>query len=688
MIEQHADRLPRLGARGLDVAPGADVARDPVGELTQNRRRRRRSAGAAPAAARRRRASPARSSTRRRTRAAPRLVAVSPPRGCRGERGPPGRSVRRPGRGGDDAAWARPIAPPPVRVSAIRRHQPSSASSFVDPSPTTRRSPAAMAARARRRSSPPRDRPPRECPHDDPRDGSTASARRRDRLARGVAPDPARGWPPCPWRRGCRASGLPSVALRRPATRQRDAATGSTPATARAAASSRRLTGATRLGRGGTEVDARLVERAPVLGEQLEHRARVAARPGRTPGSSRPRRPRRRSASPRPRPRTGPAGRPPGSGVAQVDDVVDALRGQPRDERVGPAPRPAPFIAAVTSRSNASAADPACSVHIEPGMPAFIASSIGSASAPRTSPTITRVTDIRSVWCSRSDSVISPAGRPVAGSRSVDPPGTPRRTAAGACPAAGAGSARTRQASSSWAPRLKRYAASATRPAPARRLRQQSVPLLPGTVEATTLEESREFMASLGAGAQVMVKAVAGGGGRGMLPVSALEDLPAAYERCSSEALKAFGSGDLYVEQLLSRARHIEVQILGDGTGEVIHLWDRDCSVQRRRQKLIEIAPARSAGHAAQGHAASRRGTRASRELQRTRHRRVLGEGRSARLPRGEPPHSGGAHRHRGGRRSRPGRAPATRGRRHDALTSWVSLTVSTSRPAPRCSCV
>lgn len=120
-----------------------------------------------------------------------------------------------------------------------------------------------------------------------------------------------------------------------------------------------------------------------------------------------------------------------------------------------------------------------------------------------------------------------------------------------------------------------------------------SVPLLMGTVGATSLDQATEFMHDLGEGAEVMVKAVAGGGGRGMLPVKSLGELPSAYERCSSEALKAFGSGDLYVEQLLPRARHIEVQILGDGTGDVIHLWDRDCSVQRRRQKLIEIAPAR-----------------------------------------------------------------------------------------------
>jgi acetyl/propionyl-CoA carboxylase alpha subunit len=116
-------------------------------------------------------------------------------------------------------------------------------------------------------------------------------------------------------------------------------------------------------------------------------------------------------------------------------------------------------------------------------------------------------------------------------------------------------------------------------------------PVLPGSLGAATLEEAERFLAGLGEGGAMMLKAVAGGGGRGMREVHALAELPAAYERCRSEALQAFGNGDLYVEQLFSRARHIEVQIIGDGK-EITHLWDRDCSVQRQRQKLIEMAPA------------------------------------------------------------------------------------------------
>ena len=116
-------------------------------------------------------------------------------------------------------------------------------------------------------------------------------------------------------------------------------------------------------------------------------------------------------------------------------------------------------------------------------------------------------------------------------------------------------------------------------------------PVLPGSIGAATLEEAERFFSSLTPGSAVMLKAVAGGGGRGMRAVHALADMAGAYERCRSEARQAFGNGDLYVEQMMPRARHVEVQIVGDGT-EVAHLWDRECSAQRQRQKLIETAPA------------------------------------------------------------------------------------------------
>jgi acetyl/propionyl-CoA carboxylase alpha subunit/acetyl-CoA carboxylase carboxyltransferase component len=119
----------------------------------------------------------------------------------------------------------------------------------------------------------------------------------------------------------------------------------------------------------------------------------------------------------------------------------------------------------------------------------------------------------------------------------------------------------------------------------------QDVPILPGTGQIT-LDEAQAFFADLPPGASMVLKAVAGGGGRGMRVVGQAEDVAQAYERCASEAEAAFGNGALYAERFVARARHIEVQVLGDGQGGVVTLGDRDCTLQRRHQKVIEIAPA------------------------------------------------------------------------------------------------
>ena len=125
----------------------------------------------------------------------------------------------------------------------------------------------------------------------------------------------------------------------------------------------------------------------------------------------------------------------------------------------------------------------------------------------------------------------------------------------------------------------------------ARRLADNwGVPTIEGTLDTTTLEEAIAFFETLGEGAAMMIKAVAGGGGRGMRLVTKLEDIPNAFMRCQSEAEKFFGNGELYVERYIPKARHIEVQIIGDGK-EVSHLGERECSIQRRNQKIIEIAP-------------------------------------------------------------------------------------------------
>ena len=92
----------------------------------------------------------------------------------------------------------------------------------------------------------------------------------------------------------------------------------------------------------------------------------------------------------------------------------------------------------------------------------------------------------------------------------------------------------------------------------------------------------------------VILKAAHGGGGRGMRVVQRAEDFPDAYEAARRESLNAFGSDEIFVEKFITRARHIEVQLLGDSHGNLVHLWERDCSVQRRHQKVVEIAPAPS----------------------------------------------------------------------------------------------
>lgn len=117
------------------------------------------------------------------------------------------------------------------------------------------------------------------------------------------------------------------------------------------------------------------------------------------------------------------------------------------------------------------------------------------------------------------------------------------------------------------------------------------VPLLEGTQGPASSEQVAAFLASLGAGAAVVIKAVAGGGGRGMRIVHSPDEIETAYESCRSEAAAAFGNGALYAERLMPRARHIEVQLVGDASGAVSHLFERDCTVQRRHQKLIEMSP-------------------------------------------------------------------------------------------------
>ncbi|HEX4278420.1 MAG TPA: acetyl-CoA carboxylase biotin carboxylase subunit [Bryobacteraceae bacterium] len=120
--------------------------------------------------------------------------------------------------------------------------------------------------------------------------------------------------------------------------------------------------------------------------------------------------------------------------------------------------------------------------------------------------------------------------------------------------------------------------------------REGGAPIVPGT--GTGLTSASEAIAfAKDAGFPVMLKAVAGGGGKGMRRVDRADDLVPAFEAASSEALRAFGDGRIYAEKLIENARHVEIQVFGDRHGNLVHLGERECSVQRRHQKVIEESP-------------------------------------------------------------------------------------------------
>ena len=125
----------------------------------------------------------------------------------------------------------------------------------------------------------------------------------------------------------------------------------------------------------------------------------------------------------------------------------------------------------------------------------------------------------------------------------------------------------------------------------ARRLmRAAGLPVVPGAEDVDNFSELRR--AAEETGYPVMVKAAGGGGGRGMRRVASEADLESAFESCRREALAAFGDGRLLVERCIDSARHVEVQVFADSYGGIVHLFERDCSAQRRHQKILEEAPA------------------------------------------------------------------------------------------------
>jgi acetyl-CoA carboxylase biotin carboxylase subunit len=123
-----------------------------------------------------------------------------------------------------------------------------------------------------------------------------------------------------------------------------------------------------------------------------------------------------------------------------------------------------------------------------------------------------------------------------------------------------------------------------------RRMRGAGVPIVPGLVDPVAGAEEA-LAAARDIGYPVLLKAAAGGGGKGMRIVEGPQDLPRAFEAAQREARAAFGDDAVYLERFLGRPRHIEIQILGDAHGHVVHLNERECSIQRRHQKLVEEAP-------------------------------------------------------------------------------------------------
>ena len=118
------------------------------------------------------------------------------------------------------------------------------------------------------------------------------------------------------------------------------------------------------------------------------------------------------------------------------------------------------------------------------------------------------------------------------------------------------------------------------------------VPTVPGSDGPLNTNESRSIKIAERIGYPVIIKAAAGGGGRGMRVVENENDLVSSIKLTQNEAKAAFGDGTVYLEKFLGNPRHVEIQVLADGNGKAIHLGDRDCSLQRRHQKIIEEAPA------------------------------------------------------------------------------------------------
>ncbi len=193
-------------------------------------------------------------------------------------------------------------------------------------------------------------------------------------------------------------------------------------------------------------------------------------------------------------------------------------------------------------------------------------------------------------------------------------------------------------------------------------------PLVPGTPDP--VKDADEVVAfAKEYGVPVAIKAAFGGGGRGMKVARTIEEIPELFESATREAVAAFGRGECFVERYLDKPRHVEAQVIADQHGNVIVAGTRDCSLQRRFQKLVEEAPAPFLTDAQRKeiHESAKRICKEA-ALLRRRHRRIPGRpGRADLVPRGQHPPAGRAPGHRGDRGHRPGAAAVQDRQRRDA---------------------
>jgi pyruvate carboxylase len=182
---------------------------------------------------------------------------------------------------------------------------------------------------------------------------------------------------------------------------------------------------------------------------------------------------------------------------------------------------------------------------------------------------------------------------------------------------------------------------------------EAGVPVVPGTDKPVTSEEEALLFAAK-CGYPIMVKAAAGGGGRGMRIARNRQELAEGLRSASSEAKAAFGNPSVFLEKYIENPKHVEVQILGDQHGSVVHFYDRDCSIQRRHQKVIEVAPSPNLS-------AAKRQELCDYALRIANHVGYVNAGTVEFLM--EYPHSGRAYRDGNGDRAKSGAGPDPRGR-------------------------